>query len=181
MSKVIEAIKKIYPEINGGFVYWETKYCGTPWDHPSEGLIWENETFPKPSWEQIESNIYKTEIEEAKLKKKNEINALRDARMAKDVFHKVNGKDYYFQRNITANLAWINYLESSNDIAVTNWVTADNKIIDINQTDLISICAHIRDRDTQAVVQARRAKDALEKLTTLKEIEDFDINQVFVI
>jgi len=118
-------------------------------------------------------------LERAKAVKKAEINALRDARMAKDVHHKVGGKDHLFQRNITTNLAWINYLESGSQVAVTNWVTADNSIIDISQSDLVSICAHIKDRDTQAVVQARKSKDLLETLTTIEEVEAFDINQVF--
>ena len=124
---------------------------------------------------------YDVLLKQSKAAKKIQINILRDARMAKDIFHKVNGKNYLFQRNITANLAWINYLESESDVAVTSWVTADNSIIDISKNDLVSICAHIRDRDTQAVVQARKSKDLLETLTTIEEVEAFDINQVFEI
>jgi len=125
------------------------------------------------------SNLESLEV--AKTIKKAEINALRDTRMAKDIPHKVNGIDHLFQRNIASNLAWINYLESSSEVAVSNWVTANNSIIDISQSDLISICAHIRDRDMQAVVQARRSKDLLETLTTIEEVQAFDINQVFEI
>ncbi len=189
--KIIEAIQKIYPTIKGGFIYWETQpnvcpetgnYLGERcWENPIDGLAWENTEFEKPTWEQIEEKLIDVDLEAAKAIKRKEINGLRDSRMAKDVCHKVGGKDYLFQRNITANLAWINYLESGSEVAVTNWVTADNSIIDISQSDLVSICAHIRDRDTQAVVQARRSKNLLETLTTIEEVEAFDINQVFEI
>lgn len=69
MSKVIESIKKIYPEINGGFVYWESKYDGTALEHPIQGLIWENTEFPKPTWEQIEAQFDNVELNEKKLTK----------------------------------------------------------------------------------------------------------------
>lgn len=178
--KIHEAIKAIYPDFTN-YSYCYTKPCGSPLDNPIDGLIWKNTEFEKPTWEQIEEKLTNIELEAAKVVKKAQINAIRDNRMAKDIHHKINGKDYLFQRNITANLAWINYLESGSEVAVTNWVTADNSIIDISQSDLVSICAHIRDRDTQAVVQARRSKNLLETLTTIEEVEAFDINQVFEI
>lgn len=71
MLKVIEAIKKIYPEINGGFVYWETKQDGFPWDHPQDGLIWENANFIKPTWDQITSKFDIIELEQQKIIKIN--------------------------------------------------------------------------------------------------------------
>jgi hypothetical protein len=66
MLNVIEAIKKIYPEINGGFVYWETKQDGFPWDNPFDGLVWENTQFKKPTWEQIEAQFTNIKLEQAK-------------------------------------------------------------------------------------------------------------------
>ena len=66
MSKVIESIKKIYPEITGGFMYWETKQDLTEWENPIEGLIWENTKFEKPTWEQIEANFCSVELEKEK-------------------------------------------------------------------------------------------------------------------
>lgn len=71
MSKVIEAIKKIYPAINGGFVYWETKQDGSSWDHPQDGLIWENINYTKPTWDQIISKFDIIELEQQKIIKIN--------------------------------------------------------------------------------------------------------------
>lgn len=56
-SLVIQAIQQIYPNIQGGFVYWETQQDGTEWDNPEDGLLWENNEFRKPSWEDIMSKI----------------------------------------------------------------------------------------------------------------------------
>lgn len=57
MSNIIKAIRKIYPDIEGGFVYWETKQDGSPLDNPIDGLKWENTEYPKPTWDQITSNM----------------------------------------------------------------------------------------------------------------------------
>jgi len=66
MSNIIKAIKKIYPTIEGGFVYWETQYNGTYWKNPIDGLVWENTKFPKPKWSEIEALIPIIELQEAK-------------------------------------------------------------------------------------------------------------------
>lgn len=55
--EIIEAIKLIYPEIQGGFVYWQTQYDGSPLKDPIDGLVWENQEFPKPNWKQIEDAL----------------------------------------------------------------------------------------------------------------------------
>jgi hypothetical protein len=120
-------------------------------------------------------------LSEKKLSKKEAINAQRDSNMAKNTLHRVNGKDHYFQRNVSSNLAWLNTIDSSTDIAVTNWITADNCIVDLTKADLISICSHIRDRDTMEVIQARKRKDAIKALTTVKAVESYDITTIYEI
>jgi len=59
-KRVIEAIKALYPSIKGGFAYWETDKDGSVWGNDIDGLKWENESFSKPTWSQITSNM-KTE------------------------------------------------------------------------------------------------------------------------
>lgn len=79
MSKVIKAIKLIYPNIKGGFIYWETKKDLTPWANPIDGLVWENTDFIKPTWDQITSKFDIIELEEKKIIKKNIcLNYLKD-------------------------------------------------------------------------------------------------------
>ena len=120
-------------------------------------------------------------LQKVKDSKKEAINVQRDTNMAKNTLHRVAGKDHYFQRNVSANLAWLNTIDSSDNIAVTNWVTADNSIVDLTKTDLISICSHIRDRDTMEVIQARKRKDAVLALTSIKKVESYDITQIYEI
>ena len=66
MSNVIEAINLIYPSINGGFVYFESKSDGSSWDNPIDGLIWENQAFTIPTWKQIESKFEQIDLQNAK-------------------------------------------------------------------------------------------------------------------
>lgn len=69
---IIEAIKKIYPNIQGGYGYSETDN-GAAWQNPIDGLRWENQEYPKPTWEQIQKVLPIVELEEAKEKKLKEL------------------------------------------------------------------------------------------------------------
>lgn len=65
--KVIDSIKKIYPDIETNvFTYFETKPDGSPWENPIDGLFWESQEYAKPDWQAIEDNflddiVYKKE------------------------------------------------------------------------------------------------------------------------
>lgn len=63
---VLEAIKIIYPSIQGGFVYWETQSNNEPWQNPIDGLVWENTQYLKPTWNQIEPLLSEIELKKAK-------------------------------------------------------------------------------------------------------------------
>ena len=65
-ESIIKAIKLIYPQIQGGFVYWETQSNGKPWENPIDGLVWENTQYPKPTWAQIEPLLAEIELQKAK-------------------------------------------------------------------------------------------------------------------
>jgi len=127
----------------------------------------------KPSF-----NPTEVKLEEAKEKKKTAINNQRDLEIKKDILHSIDNKDYYFQRDIVSQLAFINAIQSLSDVAIEDWITSDNTIVDINKADLISICNHIRLRDSQEIVQARKRKDAVELLETIEEVEAYDIIQI---
>ena len=66
MLKVAEAIQKIYPDIQGGFVYWETKQDLTNWENSIDGLIWKNTEYEKPTWDQIEAQFLIINLDSAK-------------------------------------------------------------------------------------------------------------------
>ena len=118
-------------------------------------------------------------LQKVKDSKIQEINKQRDVNLNKNVSQTINGAIYQFQRSITSQLAWVNAVESMEDIALENWVTADNQIISLSKQDLISICCHIRFRDTTEVTQARKRKDAVNALSSIEEVESYDITQIY--
>lgn len=165
---LLRAVKLIYPEIKDGYYY----------NPLISGLVWENLEYVEPTLEQFQSKESEAILIEAKELKKIEINSQRDNIKSKNLFHKVGDEDHYFQRDIISNLAFLNAI--SGDTAVVGWVTAENKIIDISKSELISICDHIRNRDTRETILARKRKDLLETITTLEEVEAFDITQIIL-
>jgi hypothetical protein len=60
---IIDAIKKLYPTINGGYSYKQNEM------NFDEALFWENQEFPKPTWEQIEKVLPIVKLEKAKEEK----------------------------------------------------------------------------------------------------------------
>lgn len=75
---VLEAIKIIYPSIQGGFVYWETQSNGEPWQNLIDGLVWENQEYLKPTWAQIEPLLVQIELQKAKESKIAQLKANLD-------------------------------------------------------------------------------------------------------
>ena len=65
------------------------------------------------------------------------------------------------------------------DIAVEDWVTEDNSIVQVTKRDLLGITGHIMTRNGQEVILARKRKDDMLSKKNLKEIENFDINKVY--
>jgi hypothetical protein len=64
-----KAIKLIYPQIEGGYVFGENPI------NPADGLIWENTKFQKPKWSEIEALIPAIELQEAKNEKLAQLEA----------------------------------------------------------------------------------------------------------
>jgi hypothetical protein len=112
-----------------------------------------------------------------KEEKKSEINAQRDVNMSRSVLCKINGVEHYFQRDLKAELSW----KTTKNINRTyEWITEGNKIVTLSVSNIESICNHIDLRDTTESIQARKRKDALLILEAAKEIESFNITQIFV-
>ena len=91
---IIKAIQKIYPNLQGGFVYSETDN-GAPFLHPIDGLKWESTEYPKPTWEQIEPLLPALELEEAKEAKKHKI---------EEIYLQENLKPHFFDGLVLSGL-----------------------------------------------------------------------------
>jgi hypothetical protein len=111
-------------------------------------------------------------LKDAKAKKKSEINDQRNKNMSASVLYRKNGVDHYLQSNVLSRISW---LENGNKDIETEWVTDENEIITITKSDFKSISKHLGARDTQEAVLGRKRKDAVEKLTNIKDVEKYDI------
>lgn len=79
MSNIIKAIQEIYPDIKGGYIYWQTKPDGQLWENPIDGLKWENKEYSKPTWNQVVSKLNGIVLQEAKDKKLAELKIIRNS------------------------------------------------------------------------------------------------------
>lgn len=89
MTNVINAIKLIYPDIKGGFVYWETNKDGSSWKDPIDGLVWENKEFLKPTWDQIQNQSEPASLQSAKDKKKQELIDLKNSKVKETLMEEI--------------------------------------------------------------------------------------------
>lgn len=156
-------------------------------DEDYESLIWyDDNTVSKPSkqdlqdmWDDVLLIIAKNEVIK-------QINAKRDLALSKDVLGIAEGKQHYFQRNLTAEIAWLNNRILSGDIILDedivteSWITSTNEIVSLTKSELIHICSHLRDRDNLLRTQARKHKDRVLALTTLEQIANYDINEAII-
>lgn len=84
MTNVVKAIQIIYPDIKGGFAYWETRKDGTKWDDPADGLVWDNKKYAKPSWSTIETKIAEVKLQNSKNIKCAQIDEIRNRKVLED-------------------------------------------------------------------------------------------------
>ena len=62
------------------------------------------------------------------------------------------------------------------DEETIEWICEDNTIVDIMKDDILSLCGEILTRKTQATIAARIKKDEVLSLTTIEEIDSYEIN-----
>jgi len=193
MSNIVEAIRLIYPDIQGGFTYWETEYNCNNWQNPVDGLVWENNNYPKPSWSQITEKINQLSLINAKKDKISKINNQRDSRLIQNtpqtlnVYQGTNLVSKQFQVNPACYAQWnarIKLLEERKASGEQNptypWIALDNEIYDLTLNDFKSLLSHLVDRENTEHIQARLRKDAVNVLTTIQEVEAFDITQILI-
>jgi hypothetical protein len=152
-----------------------------------DSLVWNDDNaVSKPSKQDLQDMWYDVLLTIAQNEVIGQINAKRDLDLSKDVLGEAEGKQYYFQRNLTAEIAWLNNrilsgdIISNEDIVTESWITSTNEIISLTKLELINICSHLRDRDNLLRIQARKHKDRVLALTTLEEVSSYDINEVII-
>lgn len=111
MINYFDKILYLYPDIQG-VSFWHSKFDGTPWDHPYDGIVWENKDIRKPTKEELDA-LNDSEIErilnERKEDKRKEERNQREkkdlALIATFLEHKKTNPDVKFKD-------YLDYLES---------------------------------------------------------------------
>jgi hypothetical protein len=122
-------------------------------------------------------------LQEAKDSKKTEIKALRDAEFQKPLQIRSN-PDIYLKPQPQTNIFLAAY--SMADGAIKEWKPCDidgvmqDGFIEVTKEELISASNHYEERKTLEYNQCHKRIDAIEALTTIEEVEAFDINQIIV-
>jgi len=200
MINVIKAIQEIYPDIKGGFAYWETKQDGSPLNNPIDGLKWENLEHEKPSWDEIESKLGDIDLQEAKDSKITELKANKLAADLQDHHHEINGSWYAFHMDLESRNLLSSILSSAttiygydplnteddnkvvyssfgaNTYDKTTKETGEKSFINLTYKDLRELYRHIAVRLGSIYALYNLAKNEINALTDINEVKSFDTN-----
>jgi hypothetical protein len=190
MSNIVKAIQTIYPEIEGGFVYWETNQNGSSFEDPIDGLVWTNDTFPKPTWEQIASVLPSIELQETKERKIKLVKEYRDSAMSEptprnggSITYMVNNQKRVFSLK-SSDIPYINAiidcLSRAFPDSTRGWTDIDGNRLNLNIVQFRSLMDHILARDDFEYTQATKKIDAINALNSLESVEAFDISEVIL-
>lgn len=152
---ILKAIKIIYPDIQGGYVFGENP------TNPADGLFWENKIFPKPKWEDIQKLIPQIELEDAKAQKINELNTFIFAEKTKPyttftapelVPSIVGGKTQFKQGEAVSFIWYVDAIPNSKltPESILNKCNLDmtscikTSILDVKSIDLASLRANLK-------------------------------------
>lgn len=184
--KIIEAIQKIYPTIQSGFIYWETQQDLTPWENPIDCLIWENAEFEKPTWEQIQQELNIIELEEAKTSKITQLKTNRNLAMEVEIpktgsthSYEIDGVLRTFKLKI-ADLAIlngrINRLKDLPSSTTAQWTDIDGNRLNLTLVQFQSLASHLDVRDQDLYTFYLQTKEEINACTTLEELNAINID-----
>ena len=169
MSNIIKAIQEIYPEIKGGFVYWETKKDGGTWEDPIDGLIWNNTQYQKPTWEQIQSKISNIDLEQLKTSKLAQIKTSKKAALYSPVEY--NGKTYINSEIAGNNLrAAYDYKEEPID-----WLDIEGNKVVLTKVDIKAIINLIMDKRASVYFKEAQLIQSINNANSQEELEAINI------
>ena len=154
-NTIFKAIKLIYPQIEGGYTYWENQ------TNLADGLVWENKIFPKPKWEDIQKLIPQIELEDAKAQKINELNTFIFAEKTKPYTtftapelapSIVNGKTQFKQGEPVSFVWYVDAIPNSKltPESILNKCNLDmtscikTSILDVKSIDLATLRANLK-------------------------------------
>ena len=172
MSNVVKAIQAIYPNINGGFVYWESKQDGSPLDHPQDGLIWENTKYSKPSWDDIEAQLNTIDINELKTQYYAELKTLRECDCIKPYIY--NGTSFKATEAAQNKLSNVSDLFDTN-ITSINWFDIDNNSVSLTKDDIHKIKVGIYNRSFALYDKEIALSNIISAINDLTQLQAYDV------
>lgn len=164
-ESILNAIKLIYPQIEGGFSYWETQSNGEPWENPIDGLVWENQEYSKPNWAQIEPLLAEIELQKAKEDKIAEIRERKEIELYKPVSYM--GKTFFASERASGNI--IASLLLNGDTVV--WLDTNGDPVNMTKTQFQGLGVAIKNqRSAVYFIEAQKYK-AIADAKTIQEVE----------
>lgn len=162
---VIQAIKEIYPSIQGGFMYWETQSNGEPWQNPIDGLVWENQEYSKPTWAQIEPLLIQIELNNAKEAKIVEIRAKKEIELYKPVSYM--GKTFYASERASGNIIASLLLNGDNVV----WLDTNGDPVNMTKTEFQGLGIAIKNQRSAVYFIEAQKYIEINNATTIEEVE----------
>ena len=120
-------------------------------------------------------------IANAKESKKTEVKALRAASLSADLLAKViDGKSYYVKTDPEINIFQSAILLADN--ASRTWgcyVDGEKELVELFKSELLNIAHHYEERKNQEYNLCDKRRAEIDTLSTIEEVEAFDINKVY--
>ena len=146
-----------------------------------------------------EAFILAQELKEVKDIKKEEVKAVRSTRFIEPLFVKnIDNKPYYASVHPELNIFEASSLtdefvldskeqpklDANGDKIINSvrwgcYVKGKKELIDLTKHDLDNLAKHYKDRKGAAYNQCDLARAAIDELTTIEEVESYDITQVY--
>ncbi len=193
-----EAIKKIYPEINGGYTFKESE------DKFENALDWESTEYLKPTLEQIQKVLPIVELEQAKQIKIKQLKENRNQRLLRPMkFTKafeivfddqgldvVTDNTVFFEFRVTStgqpatepNSLLLNAVSKTGDkyirysCIIIEGENSRKGYIQLNSLVANNLLDHIEQRNTSYIKLSNDLETEINNCLTLEEVKNIDIN-----
>lgn len=138
-----------------------------------DGLVWLDENQSKPTEEEINSAKITVNISELKNKKKQEFYEYFESQKETTLTLRIKGKNYTFEKNSRMELRWLLGLNRVGTDFLYVWNKTNDGFIKLRKRELETLCKIAQSVDTQMDVLYQTNADAIDKLSSEEEINNF--------
>ncbi len=160
---IIQALKELLPgnewSVNGDFGDEDFQ------------IICNTKAITIPSKEVIEAKVAELTLIGAKNIQKGMIDLSFEKMKSAPISH----MNFVFSCDTSARLSLINAILTLDDIASLQWLTADNNIVTVKKNDIFDISIAIRDRDIDFHLKVKAAKDLIDTLDNIADIQNIQL------